>query len=126
MLPRQIAAALIGVVLMIGIAHAVPVTYSEAVHGDLGETSNPATGVGTFDSGVNTVQGQTRFGIAGRDFDSFRFTIPAGLTLTQISFTFATTFQVLIVEVARSEYRIIDSSPGYDELATTTIDFTVP
>src|SRR5688572_24973154 len=73
---------------------AVPLSYSEALAGDLTFRS-PAF---LLDVGRNTIAGTTHFDVnsPGRprfdtDFDSFAFSVPTGLQLAGISFSFATT-----------------------------------
>jgi len=63
-------------------ANATPVTYTEAVSGDL-SASLPGTLL-TLDVGANTVSGPTSFG----DFDSFAFTVPVGMKVTDITYAF--------------------------------------
>jgi PEP-CTERM motif len=68
-------------------ASAAPVAYNEAIDGDLPESSGwPLL---TLDVGVNTVTGTSFFSaISGlsADFDSFRFLVPAGRRLVEISY----------------------------------------
>jgi hypothetical protein len=73
------------------LAYSTPITYNEAVSGDLGDAF-PAT-VFTLDIGANTVVGTTSFGFNGVafDFDQFAFVVPAGTHVTDITYAFATT-----------------------------------
>jgi hypothetical protein len=106
---------------------AVPLSYSEALSGDLTFRS-PAF---MLDVGRNTISGKTHFDVnsPGRprfdtDFDSFAFTVPTGMQLAGVSLSFATT--VFNVSRANLELRlcrgisecILDSSEllGIDEV----------
>ena len=86
---------------------AVPLSYSEALSGDL-TFQSPAF---MLDVGRNTIAGTTHFEVnsPGRprfdtDFDSFAFTVPTGLQLAGISLSFATT--VFNVSRANLELRL--------------------
>jgi hypothetical protein len=77
---------------MVGLARpasATPINYQESVSGDL-PTSLPAAPAFVFllDVGVNTVSGTSHFNVDGADGDSFAFTIPVGMELTNISYAF--------------------------------------
>jgi hypothetical protein len=66
---------------------AAVVVYDESVSGDLSDTTSPLTNF-TLDVGTNTVTG--RVGTATGfpfDFDSFAFTVPAGMQLVSGSVT---------------------------------------
>ena len=68
-------------------ATATPVSYSEAVSGDLSSLAPYTTLL--FDVGLNTVSGSNQ--LSGGNFDDFVFTIPTGTTLTNITFAATTT-----------------------------------
>ena len=67
-----------------GITRATPINYNESSGGDLadGTIGNPLSTVFTFDTGTNTVSGVCGSTFGNKDFDSFAFTIPAGLKVT--------------------------------------------
>jgi hypothetical protein len=67
---------------------AAPIVFDEAVSGDLSDAM-PSPTVLAFDAGVNSVRGSLYSGVVAPDFDSFAFSIPAGLSLTAITYTFA-------------------------------------
>src|SRR6266540_3135171 len=67
-------------------AAATPLSYSEAVSGDLIEVLTAPT-VFTLDVGVNTVSGTFGFNPEA-DFDSFAFSVPVGMVVTNISYAF--------------------------------------
>lgn len=72
-------------------APAAPLTYSEAVSGDLvGLGSQPVL---LFDVGVNTISGSAFTSLASTDADAFDFSIPLGTQLT--SATFSSTLTLL-------------------------------
>lgn len=69
---------------------AAPISYFEAISGDL-PSSGPPT-VFTLDTGLNTIDGTVSASDSGFDFDDFGFVVPAGLevlsgkiTLTDVS-----------------------------------------
>jgi hypothetical protein len=68
-------------------ADAAPLVYDESVSGDL-SSAIPSATVLAFGVGVNSVRGSLYSGVQAPDFDSFAFTIPAGGTLTAISYAF--------------------------------------
>jgi PEP-CTERM motif len=68
-------------------APGAPIVYDEAVSGDLSDVIPSATGL-AFDAGVNSVRGSVYSGVLAPDFDAFAFSIPAGLSLTAITYTF--------------------------------------
>ena len=70
-------------------ATAEPVTVSELVSGDLPQDTRLAPTF-TFDFGANTISGSTSGSPQFADFDSFKFTIPAGAQLSAIELKFAT------------------------------------
>lgn len=78
---RTILAAVASVIVLASPAHAVPVTYSEAVSGDLATFSNTTFMLGI---GLNTISGTTGLTRDGWDSDSFRFVVPEGGTLDRI------------------------------------------
>ena len=70
-------------------AAATPISYSESVSGDL-VAALPAPTAFTLDVGVNTVSGTSHY--AGDiDPDSFAFTVPVGMVVTNVSFAFVRT-----------------------------------
>jgi hypothetical protein len=73
---------------------ATPVTYLEAVSGDLPD-SGSLTSVGVLGNGLNTVSGTTSFissqGGSVADHDAFTFEVPAGLVVTHISYEWVLT-----------------------------------
>jgi hypothetical protein len=81
------------VLVMSSVATADPLTYDEAISGDL--AAFPASPALIVDLGVNTVSGSFYNRPEGLnelfDFDSFRFTIPTGMSLTGIEYAFSTT-----------------------------------
>ncbi len=84
-LSRVMGAALALAALSAG---AAPLSYNEAIDGDLHPfpTTSMSLGVGT-----NTVTGSVASGSSGRfptDFDSFSFELAAGATVTSISMSF--------------------------------------
>jgi PEP-CTERM motif len=70
-------------------AGATPISYSESVSGDL-VSALPAPTVFILDVGVNTVSGTSHF-VPGLDPDSFAFTVPVGLVVTNVSYAFVRT-----------------------------------
>jgi hypothetical protein len=72
-------------------SNAVPLSYDEAVSGDLPSEFAPSPIVFHFDVGTNSVRGRIIEGPFGSDFDSFAFSIPTAAQLTEISYDFATT-----------------------------------
>src|SRR5450759_5666832 len=70
-------------------AYATPISYSEAVSGDL-PGFLPAPTVFAFDLGVNTISGT--FDSSGpSNIDSFAFSVPLGTLLTAVEYSTATT-----------------------------------
>ena len=78
-------------------AQAAPISYSEAISGDLSQDF-PAEYIGTLDIGINTIQGTFCFARApttcpdtgrGFDHDGFRYTLPEGLSLDSVTYAFA-------------------------------------
>ena len=69
------------------VAPAAPFVYDETVSGDL-SSAIPSPTVLPFGVGANTVRGSLSSGVQAPDFDSFAFTVPAGATLTAISYAF--------------------------------------
>jgi PEP-CTERM motif len=70
-------------------AAATPISYSESVSGDL-VAALPAPTVLTLDVGVNTVSGTTHL-LPDVDGDSFAFSVPVGMVVTNVSFAFVRT-----------------------------------
>jgi hypothetical protein len=69
-------------------AAATPISYSEAVSGDL-TSPLPAPTVFALDVGANTVSGTSTYGPGDSlDFDSFAFSVPVGMMVTNISYAF--------------------------------------
>jgi hypothetical protein len=68
------------------IVNAAPITYDEAISGDLGAVS-PHTEF-LFDAGLNTISGDIHHFIelSSADFDEFLFTLPAGTQLVAITY----------------------------------------
>jgi hypothetical protein len=85
-LRRVLAAA--GLALSATVACALPLTYDEAVNGDL-SAFTPFTQL-TLDVGQNTVKGTAFFDSTvanfSSDFDSFRFVVPSNMRLIGLSF----------------------------------------
>ena len=81
-----------------GVAGAEPITYSEALHGDLGQLSSPPDAatptVFSLDVGLNTFTGTLSQGpgSSDADFDSIAFSVPVGAQLTTVSYSIRTTF----------------------------------
>jgi|SoiMetStandDraft_2_1073263.scaffolds.fasta_scaffold124855_2 PEP-CTERM motif-containing protein len=92
MLARRVA-VLAAALIAMGSVSAAPMTYSEAVSGDL--PAFTIAPMGALDSGLNTIQGRTCFTADGScqwgDFDSFRFTLQPGLAVQSIALDFTTT-----------------------------------
>src|SRR5262245_29176648 len=65
-------------------ANAAPVTYNEAVDGDLGEFPGPTF---VFDTvGTQTITGSSSYaGVLNADLDSFKFDIAPGLRVVAIT-----------------------------------------
>jgi len=81
-------ALLLVTAIMTGNTQAAPITYDEAVQGDL-----EFGFVGTLGVGVNNVSGTIHFRTGGDfDFDLFSFAIPVGTRLVGASYTFSPTF----------------------------------
>jgi hypothetical protein len=78
-------------------AHSTPIHYNESTDGDLPETAPfPVLDLG---SGANTISGSSTLttsstAITDHDFDSFAFTVPAGMQLTSIQYTSQVTSSV--------------------------------
>ena len=114
------------VLVISSVATADPLSYDEAISGDLaGDLAGlPASPGLIFGSGVNTVSGSFFERADGLnelfDFDSFRFTIPDGLALTAITYAFSTTGTGT---VAAAGY-FLDYAPydGLNPRATAFID----
>jgi hypothetical protein len=70
-------------------AGATPISYSESVSGDLA-AALPAPTAFILDVGVNTVSGTSHFD-PGLDGDSFAFTVPGGMVVTNVSYAFVRT-----------------------------------
>jgi len=92
MLLRSVA-ALAATLIGMGSVGAAPLSYSEAVSGDL--PTFTVAPLGALDAGLNTIQGRTCFtadeSCQWGDFDSFRFTLSPGLIVQSISLEFTTT-----------------------------------
>lgn len=74
---RKVATVVLGLMLFAATAGASPLSYDEAVDGDLNGQ------VLQFDLGVNTIAGSISYHLtAPTDFDLFRFVIPDGAELT--------------------------------------------
>jgi hypothetical protein len=85
---------LVAMCLSGGLASASPLHFSESVSGDLLSVPNAEF---TFDVGVNTIAGNTHFGVNvpghphyDRDYDGFAFRLPVGMRLTSVGLSFAT------------------------------------
>ena len=82
----------------VGVVRAEPITYSEAVHGDLGQLTSPgyppAPTIFTLDVGVNTFSGTLGQGgtVDDVDFDSIAFAVPTGTQLTTVAYSVSATF----------------------------------
>src|SRR5262245_7493528 len=72
-------------------AAASPLTYNEAVSGDLAWHAS-GDAVLNLDVGINTISGHMFTDSIGQDWDSFAFSIPSGAQLTGISVTYASTW----------------------------------
>jgi hypothetical protein len=99
-------------------ATATPISYSESVSGDLG-ASLPAPTVFALDIGVNTVSGTTHFdglepGVFDVDVDSFAFSVPAGLEVTNVAFAFVRTISGNLI--AGSMLFILDNGNAFPQL----------
>ena len=85
-----VGSILIGVSLFAGRAQAAPLTYDEALSGDLGNAF-PASEF-RLDIGDNTVAGSTFYRSSGDfDFDTFAIVIPVGTRLTDVVYSFQAT-----------------------------------
>src|SRR5262245_37257875 len=78
-------------VLLAHVCQASPISYDEAVSGDLPDLF-PST-VFALDVGANTLRGTTHVLVivpvlTSVDFDQFAFTVPAGTHLTDIVYSF--------------------------------------
>ena len=71
-------------------AAASPLTFNEAVSGDLAQNL-PMANPFNLDLGVNTISGAMFGDDFGRDFDSWAFTVPAGMQLTNLSLAISST-----------------------------------
>ena len=71
-------------------AAATPISYSESVSGDL-VAALPAPTAFILDVGVNTVSGTSHDDPGSLDPDSFAFTVPVGMVVTNVSFAFVRT-----------------------------------
>jgi hypothetical protein len=71
---------------------ATPISYLESVSGDLPEVL-PAPTIFNLDIGVNTVSGTNRLlPLTGNiDTDSFAFSVPVGMVVTNVSYAFVRT-----------------------------------
>ena len=78
---RLAIAAAASLVAFASVAHAV--TYNEASQGDLSNNGNSPTNLGVFGAGTHTVTASSA-GSPSVDIDDFTFSIPAGLSLTDI------------------------------------------
>lgn len=96
MIFRRVVASLglgaLAVLVAASPSQASPFTYLESISGDL-PSLLPAANVFAFDSGVNTISGTNSLHLDAQgqccvsDFDSFAFTIPVGMQLTSVSFS---------------------------------------
>jgi hypothetical protein len=89
----SLSATFVVMLAMVGLvrpASATPISYTESASGDLPPFLPAAPAfVFTLDVGVNTVSGTSHFdNVDGADGDSFAFTIPVGMELTNISYAF--------------------------------------
>lgn len=101
------------VIFMFGlVANAAPITYNESVSGDLQSTC--PCNVFAFDLGINSISGTTFVNavLPTFDFDSFAFSIPAGMQLTQVTYSFVATFSGAIVTSATDEYLLYQGNTG--------------
>jgi hypothetical protein len=90
-----VRALIIGAVLVAPSVEATPLIYDEATSGDLGAVP---TSDFAFDIGDNLITGTTHFGVnafarryMNADFDGFAFTLPSGMRLAAVTFSFVTT-----------------------------------
>jgi hypothetical protein len=79
-------AAMVCTLVLSASGYAAPILYDESVGGDLPAAGSPLTTF-TLDAGLNTVSGTT--GNAPTEFDSFAFTVPAGMQVTAANVTLA-------------------------------------
>ena len=121
------AATILGVVLVAHGAAAAPITYSEAISGDL--PTFPTTAL-LLDIGSNTVAGHyshifatpTTQGVV--DFDSFGFSVPTGAVVTSIRFA-ATAASMSPFQTHFTGFALDDSLPEtVPHLSTEGVFFT--
>jgi hypothetical protein len=112
MLSRPVA-VLVATLIGVGSVGAAPLTYSEAVSGDL--PSFTIAPLGALDTGLNTIRGRTCFtadeGCQFGDFDSFRFALSPGLAVQSISLDFTTTLSPGS-SWARTGFELRDAGPN--------------
>ena len=91
--PIALAVAILTFFTFGSIANATPITYAESVSGDL-EVLCPCSNVFAFDLGINSVSGASfqNTNPSMSDFDSFAFSIPVGMQLTKVTYSFNPTF----------------------------------
>ena len=94
MIRRAICLVLVGLTFPL-VAGAEPITYSEALHGDLGQLSSPGypqSPVFLLDVGVNTFTGTLSQGPGHDDidWDSIAFSVPENAMLTSVSYSIRT------------------------------------
>jgi hypothetical protein len=86
--------ALIAMVLFGRIAEATPISYDEAISGDLSDPFGSLATTFALDVGANTVTGTIHVISAApvfdADFDGFAVIVPAGTHLTNLSYAFQT------------------------------------
>jgi len=116
-------AVLAAALIAMGSVSAAPMTYSEAVSGDL--PTFTIAPMGALDTGLNTIQGRTCFTADGScqwgDFDSFRFTLSPGLVVQSISLDFTTTL-LPGSSWARTDFELTEFEPN---LLLDSDDFNV-
>jgi PEP-CTERM motif-containing protein len=123
--PIRIAAMVLMCVLGTVPASATPVTYDEAVSGDLGDAF-PAT-LFVLDLGINTVAGtiavQPFIAPSPADFDNFAISVPAGMHLTDLSYSFVAAINPGTIQ-AVIQYDLNNGNASYTfpPLASVNID----
>src|SRR3972149_1946839 len=80
------AVAVFCTLVVSGVVNATPVTYNEAIDGELPQF-DPSNQIIALDIGINTITGHVMWPYYTNN-ESFRFAVPSGALLTQIIFDF--------------------------------------
>jgi hypothetical protein len=125
-------ATFVVMLVMLGLvrpASATPINYQESVSGDLPDSLPvPAAFLFPLDVGVNTVSGTASLDFSNannaiHDIDSFAFTVPVGMVLTDISYAFVRSGNST---TGFYEYKLFKDNALVTALGVDTIDLFAP